>query len=110
VSDAQAAEAVREGYAIVVSDDESWRDFASIRFEKEPPRDPSAADPLTPRQRLAYRQAALFVASLRERDPTAFAQLLRRVEDGASFKEPFRATFDASPGEMWRRFVADLSK
>jgi hypothetical protein len=57
VSEVEAAEALRKGYAIVVMDDGLWRDFASIRFEIEPPHDPSRDDFISFRQRLAYRQA-----------------------------------------------------
>ena len=110
VSDTQAADAIRKGYAIVVTTDGRWTDFSSIRFETEPPRDPSREDVVTPRQRLAYRQAAMFVAWLRERDPKAFAGLLQRIEDGESFKDAFTANFASSPSEQWRNFVSHLSK
>ena len=43
-----------KGSAIVVTDEGLWRDFASIRFEIEPPGDPSRDDFATFRQRLAY--------------------------------------------------------
>ena len=99
-----------KGYAIVVTDDGRWRDFASIRFEIEPPRDPSRDDFVTFRQRLAYREAAMFVAWLRERDPDAFAKLLRRIENGESFRDSFHASYAASASRQWRDFVSRLSK
>lgn len=110
VSEAAAADAIRDGYAIVVKDKGVWRDFASIPFESEPPQYPSRDDHATPRQRLAYRQAAMFVVWLRALDPQAFAGLLRRIEDGDSFKDAFRASYAASPEESWRDFVSHLSK
>jgi hypothetical protein len=110
VSEAEAAEAIINGYAIVVTDDGRWRDFASIRFELEPPRNPSRDDFVTFRQRLAYREAAMFVACLRERDPGAFAKLLRRVENGESFSDSFYTSYAASLSQEWRKFVAHLSK
>ena len=110
VSEAEAAEALRKGYAIVVTDKGLWRDFASIRFELEPPRDSSRDDFVTFRQRLAYRQAAMFVAWLREHDPDAFATLMRRIENGESFSDSFQASYAASLREPWRDFVSSLSK
>ena len=109
VSEAEAAEALREGYAIVVTDNGLWRDFASIRFELEPPRDPSRDDFQTFRQRLAYRQAGMFVAWLRARDPDAFAKLMRRIENGESFSDSFHESYAAGPREPWRDFVSRLS-
>jgi hypothetical protein len=109
VSEAEAAEAVRKGHAIVVTDKGLWRDFASIHFELEPPRDPSRDDFLTFRQRLAYRQAGMFVAWLRERDPDAFANLMRRIENGESFSGSFQEGYAVGPRELWRDFVARLS-
>ena len=104
VSEAEAAAAICRGYAIVVKDEGLWVDFASIPFEIDPPRDNLAM----PRQRLAYRQAAMFVAWLRERDPDAFARLLLRIENGELFRDLFRASYAASSSEQWRNFVAHL--
>ena len=110
VSETAAAEAIGKGYAIVVKGQGLWVDYASIPFEIEPPRDPPRDDFTTPRQRLAYRQAAMFVAWLRERDPKAFVQLLLRIENGASFRDSFHASYATSPSEQWRNFVSRLSK
>jgi len=110
VSEVEAAEALRKGYAIVVMDDGLWRDFASIRFEIEPPHDPSRDDFISFRQRLAYRQAGMFVAWLRERDPDAFVKLLRRIENGESFRDSFHVSYAANPLEPWQNFVSHLSK
>jgi hypothetical protein len=110
VSEVEAAEALRKGYAIVVTDDGRWRDFASIRLEIEPPGDPSRDDFVTFRQSLAYREAAMFVAWLRERDPDAFAKLLRDIESGESFRDSFQASYAASSSKLWRDFVSRLVK
>jgi hypothetical protein len=110
VSEAEAAEAIINGYAIVVTDKGLWRDFASIRFELEPPRDLSRDDFVTFRQRLAYRQAGMFVAWLRERDPDAFAKVMQRIENAESFSDSFYASYAASLSQEWRKFVAHLSK
>ncbi|MGB5087212.1 MAG: hypothetical protein WBO09_22070, partial [Methylocystis silviterrae] len=65
VSDENAAQAIRDGYRVVL-DERRWIDFARLAFEREPPRDPKL-DALTQRQRLAYRQAGMFVGWLRMR-------------------------------------------
>jgi hypothetical protein len=103
-SEAAAAEAIGKGYAIIVGAEGLWRDFDSIPFGIDPPRDSS-----TPRQRLAYRQAAMFVAWLRKGDPDAFDQLLQRVEDGENFGDAFHASYAAGPSQLWQSFVSDLS-
>ncbi len=110
LGEAEATEAIVEGHAIVVTDEGLWRDFASIRFEVEPPQNPSLDDFVSFRQRLAYRQAAMFVAWLREKDPDAFATLLLRIENGGSFRDSFHALFAASASEQWRDFAAHLPK
>jgi hypothetical protein len=110
VSEVEADEGHCKGYAIVMTDDRRWRDFASIRLEIEPPADPSRADFITFRQRLAYREAAMFVAWLRERDPDAFAKLLRNIENGESFRDSFQASCAASSSNLGRDFVSRLAK
>lgn len=104
VSDEDAAQAIRDGYRVVL-DERRWIDFAGLAFEREPPRDP-AKDPLTQRQRLAYRQAGMFVGWLRMRDETAFLQLLRALEAGKPFEGAFQLAYGESAPSLWRRFVA----
>ncbi len=110
VSDVEAADAIVKGYAIVVTDEGLWRDFASIRFEIEPPSDPSRDDFATFRQRLAYRQAGMFVAWLRERNSDAFAGLLQGLENGESFRDSFHASYAANPSREWRDYLSRLSQ
>ena len=74
--EAAAAEAIGKGYAILVCNEGLWVDFDSIPFEFDPPPDPSVS-----RQRLAYRQSAMFVEWLRDRDSLAFDNLLRALGD-----------------------------
>jgi len=108
VSDADAGRAIRDGYAVIL-DGRPWRDFAAILFEREPPANPSL-EAFTYRQRLAFRQASIFVGWLRNRDPAAFARLLRALESGASFEEAFRDHIGATPLERWRDFTASLKR
>lgn len=108
VSDNQAAQAIRNGYRVVL-DGRRWIDFARLGFEREPPRDPKI-DALTQRQRLAYKQASMFVGWLRIRDETAFLRLLRALEAGEPFEPSFESAFDESAPSLWRRFVSGLSQ
>ncbi|WP_292529626.1 hypothetical protein [Methylocystis sp.] len=108
VSEAEAAQAIHEGYRVVL-DGRRWIDFAMLAFEREPPRHPKL-DALTQRQRLAYRQAGMFVGWLRTRDEKAFMQLLRALEAGEAFEPSVEVAFGENPSQLWRRFVADLSQ
>lgn len=105
VSDAQARQALRDGSAVVL-DAHAWTDFAAIRFVSEPVC-ASACDRWTYRQRLAYRQAALFVAWLGEQNPQGFMQLLRNLETGDEFENAFAQSFGDTSQKCWSRFVAE---
>jgi len=107
VSEEEAAQAIRDGYRVVL-DGRRWIDFAMLGFEREPPRH-SKLDALTQRQRLAYRQAGMFVGWLRERDKKAFLQLLRALEAGEAFEPSFENAFGENPSELWRHFFSDSS-
>ena len=102
-SEAAAVAAISKGYAIVVGNEGLWVDLDSIPFENDPPPD----SPLS-RQRLAYRQAAMFVEWLSGRDSRAFNKLLQGVENGGAFGDCFRASYGGSPPQLWRSFVSDL--
>jgi hypothetical protein len=108
VSEEEAAQAIRDGYRIVL-DGRRWIDFAALGFEREPPRDPKL-DALTQRQRLAYRQAGMFVSWLRRRDEAAFMRLLRALEAGEPFENACQSAFDESARSLWGRFVSGLSQ
>lgn len=108
VSEAAAAQAIGEGYRVVL-DGRRWIDFAGLGFEREPPHSPTL-DPLTLRQRLAYRQAGMFVGWLRGRDEAAFLRLLRALEAGDAFDESFESAYGDSAPRLWRVFVSSLSQ
>jgi len=108
VNEAAAAQAIRDGYRVVL-DGRRWIDFATLGFEREPPRDPTK-NPLTQRQRLAYRQAGMFVGWLRGRDETAFTHLLRALEAGEAFNISLEAAFGEDAQHLWRLFISDLSQ
>ena len=107
-SEDEAAQAIRDGYRVVL-DGRQWIDFAGLGFEREPPRDPTK-DALTQRQRLAYRQAGMFVGWLRMRDETAFLQLLRALEAGRPFEGAFQSAYGENAQELWRAFVSDFTQ
>ncbi|KAF0211540.1 MAG: hypothetical protein FD139_425 [Methylocystaceae bacterium] len=108
VSIEDAAQAIRDGYRVVL-DERRWIDFAGLGFEREPPRDPKL-DALTQRQRLAYRQAGMFVGWLRMRDPNAFTQLLRALEAGRPFGPSFESAFGENAPQLWLRFVSTFRR
>ena len=56
VSDEAAAQAIRDGYSIIL-DESAWMNFLSIPFVAEPPCG-AGCTPASFRQRMAYRQAA----------------------------------------------------
>ena len=105
VSDEEAVRSIRSGVAIV-PDDASWLDFSAIRFTREPVASPDR-DPMTYRQRLAFRQAGLFVSWLQRQEREAFRRLLRDLERGAAFETAFAGSFDERWQNYWRRFIEE---
>lgn len=106
VSDANAAEAIRNGYGVIL-DATPWMDFLAIPYTAEPPC-AEGCDRRSFRQRLAYRQASIFLTWLRGTDRDAFARLMRALESGADFDQSFVAAFGAPPMTRWRDFAASL--
>lgn len=106
VTDAQARQAIRDGFGVIL-DATPWSNFDAIPFAAEPPCD-AGCDRRTFRQRLAYRQAALFVAWLRRNDGDGFSRLMRAIEAGEDFDEAFRAAFEGTPWERWKDFSGAL--
>jgi hypothetical protein len=106
VTDAQAAQAIRDGYGVIL-DATPWSNFLAIPFAAEPPCGKGCVV-RSFRQRLAYRQAAIFVAWLRKSDPDGFSRLMRALEGGADFDPAFRAAYGETPAERWKDFSATL--
>jgi hypothetical protein len=57
------------------------------------------------RMHTAYRQAALFVAHLRDGNAAAFNELLDRIYTGEKFKAAFEASYKSTVAQAWQRFV-----
>jgi hypothetical protein len=106
VSDAKAAQAIRDGYGVIL-DATPWADFMAIPFAAEPPCG-DGCDLRRFRQRLAYRQAAIFIAWLRKNDSEGFARLMRTLEGGAEFDAAFKAALGDAASERWKSFSAAL--
>ncbi|MGJ0506692.1 MAG: hypothetical protein ACR652_06045 [Methylocystis sp.] len=106
VSDADAARAIRDGYGVIL-DASRWTNFLSIPFAAAPPCG-AGCDLRSFRQRMAYRQAALFIGWLRRGDPAAFSRLMRALEGGSAFEPAFEAALNDPPQALWRRFATAL--
>ncbi len=104
VDEEAAAQALLRGYAIAIQHKGRWLDFAAIPFRIEP------LVPSIPRQRLAYRQAAMFVNWLLARRPSAFYQLLHEIESGKPFSAAFLKSYGLPPESQWQDFVSGLAQ
>ena len=57
--------------------------------------------------RLMYKQAAMFVGFVRERDPQGFTRFLGQLRT-QQFEAAFVDAFGKTPKELWSRFTAEL--
>lgn len=60
-------------------------------------------------QHLFYREAGMFVASMRAKDGAEFAALLHHVEDGEDVGDAFRRAYGMDLGVAWEQFRADAA-
>lgn len=90
--------------------DAAWQALrAGQRFAPDPSQSPLF--PKTARHygletHLYYRQAALFVGFLHDRDPAAFKQMLRAVAAKTNFAEAIAASFHQTLPSLWQTFLA----
>ena len=108
LSDDEARRAICSDVRVIL-DDVPWTDFAALRFSREPAC-AAPCDLWTYRQRLAFRQAGLFVSWLRDLNPEAFQQLLRDLEQGADFQQAFTKSFRHQSGNYWEGLIKDCNK
>jgi len=100
VSELQARDAIRRGDHIAVQSAGSLLDLAALRFVQPPEKPETAA-----RIQMAYRQAGLFVAFLRDTDPVGFARMMNAVLDGRPFAEAVTTGYETDLHTLWLRFV-----
>lgn len=107
MSEDEARARIRDGHVLVMSEQGVWRDFSSIAFAEER-GDNFARFDLVYRQRLAFRQAAMFVAWLKAQDQAGFAELLRGLEEGKGCASAFAAAFRADLPTLSRNYLATI--
>ena len=100
VSVADARDAIRWGDQIAVRNEGSLFDWISIRMER-PPEIPATSF----RIQMAYRQAGMFVAFLRDTNPAAFATMMQAILDGRPFAEAVETGYQTDVEGLWLRFV-----
>jgi hypothetical protein len=100
VSELQARDAIRRGDHFAVESAGSVLNLVGIKFAR-PPELPS--DPF--RIEMAYRQAGLFVAFLRETNPAGFARMMDAILDGRPFAEAVATGYETDLQTLWLRFV-----
>jgi hypothetical protein len=99
VSEVKARDAIRRGDRIAIESEGSSQNLTSIKFEH-----PSeASDGL--RAMMGYRQAALFVTFLHDRNPAGFARTMAAVLDGRQFKEAIEAGYGRDLRVLWADFL-----
>lgn len=100
------------GGADLVTDEDAWRAIQSGRHFVPDEQHRGSRRGMADRWRLPvsvfYRQAMLYLAELRERDPVAFRQLLDRLHDGEAFDLAFVQSFHVNPAHAAKTFFWQL--
>ncbi len=105
VSVADARDAIRWGDQIAVKDAGSLFDWVAVRMER-PPEVPDTSY----RVQMAYRQASMFVAFLRDTNPAAFVAMMQAILDGRPFAEAVESAYQTDLEALWLRFVRSTGK
>ena len=100
VNVADARDAIRWGDQIAVTRAGSLFDWVGVRMER-PPQVPDTSF----RTQMAYRQAGMFVAFLRDSNPAAFAAMMQAILDGRPFAEAVETGYQTDIEALWLRFV-----
>ncbi len=103
VSVEEAKRAIRAGHAIETPD-------AAALFNSMKPPAQFADSNVFRRHHMAYQQAGMFVAYLRENNPAAFKSLLHRLLSGERFKPAFEASFGSGVAENWAIFARAVAR
>ncbi len=100
VSEVQAREAIRSGDHIAVESAGSLLNLAAVKFEQRP-EIPNTSFRIL----MAYRQAGLFVAFLRDTSPAGFARMIAAILDGRPFAEAVTTGYETDLHALWSDFV-----
>jgi hypothetical protein len=106
VSAQEARRAICAGRTIETPDNPNL--FGNVSLKAPPPN--GEGEDIRLRMHMAYRQAGLFVAYLRESDPVAFEALLGQLYAGEQFKAAFEASYKSTVAQSWLRFVETCSR
>jgi hypothetical protein len=100
VSVAEARDAIRWGDQIAVTREGSLFDWVGVRMARSPEVPDTSF-----RVQMAYRQAGMFVAFLRDTNPAAFDAMMQAVLDGRPFAEAVETGYQTDLEALWLRFV-----
>jgi hypothetical protein len=100
VSEREARRAIGRGEHIDLEDTGSFLNLSDIRFERAPAG-------ITPSHRtvMAYRQAGMFVAFLRDSDTPGFARMMNTILEGHPFVEAVKIGYQQDLQSLWQKFA-----
>jgi hypothetical protein len=105
ISEEEARAAIRRGEQIVIDEAGSLQNLdGGLRVE----RTPANQAPWYPVV-LAYRQAGMFVAYLRESDRPAFDRMMNAIFDGRTFAQAVTIGYHDDARSLWQNFIASNS-
>jgi hypothetical protein len=100
VSDDEARAAIQRGETIVLNDFGGPSKWVDVPLEKQPENKPSWY-PIV----LAYREAGMFVAYLRESDRPGFDRMMNAILDDRAFKEAVATGYHDDVRSLWEKFI-----
>ena len=100
VSEAEARAAMQRGETIVINDDGGLLKWVDVPLEKAPENKP-AWYPVV----LAYREAGMFVAYLREQDRAGFDRMMNAILDDRPFADAVAAGYHEDVRSLWQKFT-----
>jgi hypothetical protein len=103
VSEEEARAAIQRGEHIAIDNAGSLKNLGDVRFERVPAK--ATPTPSWYPIVLAYRQAGMFVAYLRELDGRAFDRMMNAVLDGRAFAEAVSVAYHDDVQSLWQKFA-----